>query len=88
MLKVAHHGSRTSSSGPFLSIVSPAVAVVSAGEDNIHGHPHPETIDRLLLHVPEELLFVTNSAGTVAFETDGERITVKTTRSREAGVLK
>ncbi len=88
VLKVAHHGSRTSSSGPFLSIVSPAVAVVSAGEDNIHGHPHPETIDRLLLHVPEELLFVTNSAGTVAFETDGERITVKTTRSREAGVLK
>ena len=80
VLKVAHHGSRTSSSGPFLRSVSPAVAVVSAGEDNVHGHPHPEAMGRLLRYVPEELVFETSEVGTVEFVTDGRRISIRTTR--------
>ena len=80
VLKVAHHGSRTSSSASFLRAVSPVAAVVSAGEDNRHGHPHAEVVGRLLRHVPEEMLFLTSTAGTVEFETDGKRLTVKTTR--------
>ncbi len=80
VLKVAHHGSRTSSSGPFLRSVSPSAAVVSAGEDNAHGHPHPEAMGRLLRYVPEELVFETSKAGTVEFVTDGRRITIKTAR--------
>ena len=47
VLKVAHHGSRTSSTGPFLDAVRPRVAVASAGAGNPYGHPAPATLDRL-----------------------------------------
>ncbi|HEY7529631.1 MAG TPA: ComEC/Rec2 family competence protein [Gemmatimonadota bacterium] len=47
VLKAAHHGSRHSSSGPFLAAVSPAFALVSAGAGNRHGHPHPDALARL-----------------------------------------
>ena len=47
VLKVAHHGSRFSSSAEFLSEVSPELAVISAGRHNSYGHPAPETLSRL-----------------------------------------
>ena len=47
VLKVAHHGSKNSSSEEFLNIVSPKIAVISAGQRNTYGHPHLETIERL-----------------------------------------
>lgn len=47
ILKLGHHGSRTSTSEVFLSAVSPQVAVISAGEDNSFGHPHPETLEKV-----------------------------------------
>ena len=47
LLKVAHHGSGTASTGSFLGIVRPQVAVVSAGADNPYGHPARSTLDRL-----------------------------------------
>lgn len=48
VLKVAHHGSRNSSSAELLDAVKPACAVVSAGIDNRYGHPHEETVDRIM----------------------------------------
>ena len=47
VLKVAHHGSRTSSSPAFLDAVRPEVALVSAGRHNRFRHPHPEVVARL-----------------------------------------
>ncbi len=47
ILKVGHHGSKTSSTEEFLKAVSPDVAVVSAGRKNRYGHPHPEVVERL-----------------------------------------
>ncbi len=47
ILKVAHHGSRGSSSPDFISLSSPRIALISAGRNNRYGHPHKETIDRL-----------------------------------------
>jgi len=44
VLKVGHHGSKTSSAEEFIKAVSPEIAVVSAGRDNSYGHPHPETL--------------------------------------------
>ena len=46
-LKVAHHGSRTSSSYDFLRTVSPEISVISVGEGNSYGHPTPEALARL-----------------------------------------
>ncbi len=47
ILKVAHHGSKNSSSEEFLRQVKPAYAFISAGRENRYGHPHQETIERL-----------------------------------------
>ncbi len=47
ILKVAHHGSRTSSSPEFLERVGAAYAVISAGRSNSYGHPHPEVVERI-----------------------------------------
>lgn len=47
VLKVAHHGSKYSSSSKFLEITSPQIAIISAGKDNSYGHPHKEVLERL-----------------------------------------
>ena len=47
VLKVAHHGSKTSTSSEFLQIVKPAYAVISAAKDNKYGHPTQETLQRI-----------------------------------------
>jgi len=46
ILKVPHHGSRTSSSTGFLLAVDPEFAIISAGRDNQFGHPHSDVLDR------------------------------------------
>src|SRR2546421_2041686 len=47
LLKIAHHGSKTSTSEPFLEAVHPAFAVISAGFENLYGHPHADVVERL-----------------------------------------
>jgi competence protein ComEC len=47
VLKVAHHGSKTSSTEPFLKAIRPSVSVISAGRDNPYGHPHREVLEKL-----------------------------------------
>jgi competence protein ComEC len=47
VVKVSHHGSRTSSSEDFLRIAAPEIGVISVGRDNSYGHPHRETLERL-----------------------------------------
>ncbi|WP_268794076.1 DNA internalization-related competence protein ComEC/Rec2 [Salimicrobium flavidum] len=47
-LKVAHHGSKTSTSEEFVQLFSPETGVISAGRNNRYGHPHPEVLERLI----------------------------------------
>ena len=47
LLKVAHHGSRTSSTAPFLEAVAPRLALISVGLRNLYHHPAPEIVERL-----------------------------------------
>ncbi|MBQ9030751.1 MAG: DNA internalization-related competence protein ComEC/Rec2 [Parasporobacterium sp.] len=68
LLKVAHHGSRFSSSQEFLDAVSPSVAVISAGVGNLYGHPHEETLDRL--KQTGALVYSTSDCGEIVVTAD------------------
>ncbi|HYM12065.1 MAG TPA: ComEC/Rec2 family competence protein [Bryobacterales bacterium] len=74
VLKVAHHGSKTSSSETFLDGVRPWFAVVSAGFDNPYGHPNGDVLSRLADH--RATVFRTDRDGAVSIETDGHRLSV------------
>ncbi len=74
VLKVAHQGSRYSSSMEFLEAVSPRIAIITAGRDNRFGHPHPETLERLESLRPAPAVLRTDVHGTVTVVTDGRGV--------------
>lgn len=78
VLKVAHHGSRTSTSPEFLAVVDPEVAVISVGANNRFGLPNTEVLDRLTQRLGSDTVYLTSNHGTIEFVTDGERLWVKT----------
>ncbi len=78
VLKVPHHGSGTSSSPGFVEAVSPAAAVISAGRDNMFGHPHSSVVERYKAAGTDVLR--TDVDGTVEISTDGSRLRVRTGR--------
>ena len=82
VLKVGHHGSRTSSTEEFLSAVKPAFAVISAGFENSYGFPHAAVLERLRRH--EAAVLETDRDGLVTIRTDGRRLSVETGRWMEA----
>lgn len=73
VLKVGHHGSNTSTSEPFLKLVKPRYAVISAGKDNSYGHPHQEILTRLEKNGVE--IWRTDEKGHIICISDGEKIT-------------
>lgn len=74
VLKVAHHGSLTSSGPTFLAMVSPEYAVISCGRNNDYGHPAKTVIKRL--HAINAEVYRTDTEGTVIAVTDGTAINV------------
>ncbi len=74
VLKVGHHGSRTSTSAEFLASVRPDYAIISAGRDNSYGHPHAEVLANLEQIGAVHLL--TYEVGDIVFETDGRELTL------------
>lgn len=75
ILKIGHHGSKTSSSEEFLRAVSPELAVISVGAKNRYGHPHQETLD--MLGKLGLKYFRTDLDGDVKIESDGNNFTVR-----------
>jgi competence protein ComEC len=75
VLKVGHHGSRTSSSPAFLAAVAPSYAVVSAGRRNRFGHPSPVTLSSLA--AAGARTFRTDRDGAVVVTTDGLSLEVR-----------
>ena len=75
VLKVAHHGGRTSSGGPFLDLARPALAVISAGFENSYSVPHREVIERL--RERRVAVLRTDLGGLVTVRTDGRRLRLK-----------
>ena len=80
MLKVAHHGSKPSSTAGFINDVGPSAAQISVGESNSYRHPNAGVLDRLLNHTGVENLYRTARDGGVEFFTDGTELRVKTER--------
>jgi len=72
VLKVAHHGSKYSTSEEFLQAVSPEIAVIEVGKDNTYGHPTPETLQRLEKFGIKVLRTDVNN--TVKFISDGNNL--------------
>lgn len=82
VLKVSHHGSRTSSSEEFLDRVAPKTAVISCGRDNDYGHPHEETLEKL----KERGIWVlrTDLLGTIVAQGDGKNLQFVYAEAEEA----
>jgi len=80
VLKVAHHGSATSTTQEFLDTVSPQIAVISVGTENKFGHPSPEVVARLEQKLGAGNICRTDRHGTVTFTTDGEKLWLSTAR--------
>jgi competence protein ComEC len=76
VLKIAHHGSDTSTTERLLAAVDPEVAVICVGADNPFGHPSSEVLERLIDRLGNDNVYRTDQDGTIEFITDGERLWV------------
>lgn len=84
VLKVAHHGSHSSTSEEFLKKVQPQVAIISVGQKNKFGHPHQTVLDRLKKFGVKILR--TDQNGTIEIKTDGQKMGI--TLSNRGGFLR
>ena len=74
ILKVAHHGSKSSSAEAFLDAAKPRLAVIQCGRNNFYGHPHKQTLERLEQRgIP---VFRTDLSGAVGIDIRGSRLSV------------
>ena len=80
ILKVAHHGSASSSSHVFLSRLRPAIALIGVGRGNPYGHPAPFVVGRL--HDAGAEVFRTDMDGQIDLVTDGRSVDVRTFTGR------
>jgi competence protein ComEC len=76
VVKVAHHGSKTSSTENFVNAVKTKLAVISVGRDSPFGHPKPEVVERWKSAGAKVL--TTGENGTISFSTDGKDLQLKT----------
>lgn len=75
LLKVAHHGSKNSTSTRFLQETAPKIALISSGRDNRYGHPHVELLERLAKQ--ECVVYRTQRSGAVTVRVRGKRVMVE-----------
>lgn len=76
VLKVGHHGSRSSTTEELINAVTPHVAVISVGKNNVYGHPHQETLDILNEH--GIITYRTDINGAVGIEFRAKKIVIDT----------
>lgn len=69
ILKVAHHGSKNSSSEEYLKNIRPAISLISCGKNNRYGHPHKELLERL--RTINSKIYITAECGAITLYCDG-----------------
>lgn len=76
VVKVPHHGSKTSSTEPFVLATKPQLAIISVGRNSMFGHPHEEVVDRWQTHGAKVL--TTGQSGAITVSTNGKDLELKT----------
>ena len=76
VVKVAHHGSRTSSTPDFINAAQAQIAVIPVGKDSPFGHPHKEVLERWKTSGAK--ILTAGESGTISISTDGKNLQVET----------
>lgn len=85
VLKIGHHGSKSSSTQAFLTKINPKHAVICVGTGNSYEHPHKETLDRLKTQGVST--YRTDLNGNIVFTSDGKAVTVKTGKTANSTAI-
>lgn len=85
VLKVGHHGSKDSTTYPFLREIMPEYAVISVGNNNTYGHPTEDTLSRL--RDADVKVFRTDLQGTIICVSDGETVSFSVEKNEDADTL-
>ena len=85
VLKVGHHGSKDSTTYPFLREIMPEYAVISVGEDNTYGHPTEDALSRL--RDADVKVYRTDLQGTIICVSDGENVSFSVEKNEDADTL-
>ena len=85
VLKVGHHGSKDSTTYPFLREIMPEYAIISVGQDNSYGHPTEDALSRL--RDADVKVFRTDLQGTIICVSDGENVGFTVERNEDADTL-
>jgi len=80
VLKVAHHGSDTSTSALFLNFADPEISIISVGTENYYGHPSNEVLNMLANDIGKERIYRTDISGTIELITDGNSLWIEKER--------
>jgi len=75
VIKVAHHGSQTSSTDDFVSAARPKFAIISVGQNSMFGHPHREVVERW--ERKGAAVLTTGQSGMITVTTDGKDLRVE-----------
>ena len=74
VLKVGHHGSKTSSSNEFINEINPKYSIISVGKNNRYGHPNKEVLDNL----EKSKIYRTDKQGSIMFKIKNNKINIET----------
>ena len=74
VLKVGHHGSKTSSSKEFINEINPKYSIISVGKNNRYGHPNKEVLNNL----SDSKIYRTDDDGSILFKIKNNKLKIKT----------
>lgn len=74
VLKVGHHGSKTSSSKEFIDEINPKYGIISVGKNNIYGHPNKEVLNNL----ENSKIYRTDQDGSIMFKIKNDKLEIET----------